>query len=88
MELKAHMHYPTLKTILMVEAFLKKHEGDLLSRNQILRGLPKKMDRQTLNTILTYLEASGKILDGSKGIHWTYTPKEEMERLLKDALIV
>jgi hypothetical protein len=87
MKLKPHMHYPTLKTILMVEAFLKKHEGDLMSRNQILRGLPKKVDRQTLNTILTYLECSGKILDGYKGILWAYTPREEMEQMKKGALI-
>ena len=87
MKLKTYQHYPTLKTILLVENLLKKHEGDLLSKARIDRLLGGKVNRSTLNLILDYLEQSGKILQGKKGILWVYTPRHVLDKLIKDGEI-
>jgi len=62
------IHYPSLKTVLMVEDTLKK-ANKLLTREELKKKLPKKIMHQTLNIILKYLEDGGKILDGRKGIY-------------------
>ena len=60
------LHYPRLDTVLMVENVLKK--ADLVvSKNELLRRLPKQIMRQTLNVILNYLEEKGVIMTGKKG---------------------
>lgn len=65
------LHYPRLDTILNVEKIIKK-ANNLLSKNEIDRRLEKQIMRPTLNLILKYLEDSGKIMIGSKGILWIY----------------
>lgn len=65
------IHYPRLDTVLMVEDLLKKSEA-VISRNEIMRRLPKKMIRQTLNVILYYLEDSGKVYISKKGVSWVW----------------
>ena len=74
-ELKPYMHYPNLKTILAVEAILKK-DDELMSRNEIMRRLDNKIQRQTLNIVLEYLHESGKITESKK-------LKELSSRLIK-----
>ena len=65
------IHYPNLKTVLMVEDALKK-ANDLMTREQLKKRLPTQIMHQTLNIILKYLEDGGKIRDGRKGILWIY----------------
>jgi len=71
----------------MVEEVIKKAD-EPLSRNEILRRMPKKTIRQTLNVILDYLEHSGKILEGDKGVVWTFNPSKKLARAIKDGLEV
>ena len=61
------IHYPTLKTVLMVEKILQNAET-VIDREEIKRRLPVKIMHQTLNLILNYLEEKGLILDGHKGV--------------------
>ena len=61
------IHYPNLKTVLMVEDVLKK-ANNLMTREDLKKKLPTKIMHQTLNVILKYLEDGGKIIDGRKGI--------------------
>lgn len=75
-------HSPTLNTVLMVEETLKDAE-ELLTMAEIKRRLPKKIMHQTLVTILDYLQLSGKILIGTKGVLWIYTEKKELDALIK-----
>jgi hypothetical protein len=75
-------HSPTLNTVLMVEETLRE-SGELLSIAEIKRQLPKKIMHQTLITILDYLQKSGKIVVGTKGILWVYTEKKELDKLIK-----
>ena len=76
------IHYPNLKTVLMVEDVLKK-ANHLITREELKRKLPTKTMHQTLNVILKYLEDSGKILDGRKGILWIYNPSPKLDKAMK-----
>lgn len=79
------IHYPNLKTVLMVEEVLKK-ANNIISREQLKKKLPTKIMHQTLNVILKYLEDSGKILDGRKGILWIYNPSPKLDKAIKEGV--
>ena len=79
------IHYPNLKTVLMVEEVLKKADH-LISREQLKKKLPTKIMHQTLNVILKYLEDSGKILDGRKGILWIYNPSQKLDKAISEGV--
>jgi hypothetical protein len=75
-------HYPNLSTVLMVEDTLKE-SGELLSLAELKRRLPRKVMHQTLLQILDYLQVSGKILIGTKGILWVFAPRKELDELIQ-----
>jgi hypothetical protein len=79
------IHYPNLKTVLMVEEVLK-NANDLMTREQLKKRLPTKIMHQTLNVILEYLEDSGKIIDGRKGILWIYNPSPKLDKAVKEGV--
>lgn len=79
------LHSPTLDTVLMVEHTLQQ-AGEVIRVSELKRRLPRKVMHQTLLRILDYLQVSGKILITTKGVVWTYTPKDMMERLKKGGL--
>ncbi len=78
--LKQVLHYPRLDTILNVENIIRSTK-EPLSKNEIDRRLKKKIMRPTLNTILLYLEKSGKIALLKEGIIWIY--REDISEKLK-----
>ena len=80
-------HFPNLNTILMVEETLK-NSGELLTLAELKRKLPKKVMHQTLIKILDYLQLSGKILIGTKGILWVFAERKELDRLIKRGIEV
>jgi hypothetical protein len=84
---KEPLHYPNLKTVLMVEAVLKNEQLPI-KREALKRKLAKQVQHQTLNVILKYLEDSGKIIDGHKGIVWVYNPSPELKRQIERGLRV
>ncbi len=75
-------HSPTLDTVLMVEKTLQDAK-EVIKVAELKRRLPRKVMHQTLLQVLDYLQASGKILITTKGVVWTYTPKDMMEKLKK-----
>lgn len=79
------IHYPNLKTVLMVEEVLKK-ASNLMTREELKAKLPTKIMHQTLNVILKYLEDGGKILDGRKGILWVYNPSQKLDKAVKEGV--
>ncbi|MFH0978738.1 MAG: hypothetical protein V1837_05550 [Candidatus Woesearchaeota archaeon] len=79
------IHYPNLKTVLMVEETLKK-SNKLMSREQLKSKLKTKIMHQTLNIILKYLEDSGKIIDGRKGIIWIHNPSQKLDKAIKEGV--
>jgi len=76
------MHSPTLDTVLMVEHTLQDAK-EVIKIAELKRRLPRKVMHQTLMRILDYLQASGKMLITTKGVVWTYTPKNMMQLLKK-----
>lgn len=62
-------HWPTLKTVLMVEKALKEADGPI-SLEELKRRLRKKVMDQTIRLILAYMEDKGSVLIGTKGISW------------------
>jgi hypothetical protein len=78
---KQVMHYPTLKTVLMVEEILKDAK-EPLSRYEILKRSGNKIMRSTLEVIVEYLEKRYMVWDTPKGILWVYVPKNKMKQLM------
>ncbi|MBL7148170.1 MAG: hypothetical protein ISS82_05070 [Nanoarchaeota archaeon] len=69
----------------MVEKVLE--EADLaISKNELLRRLPRQVMRQTLNIILGYLEEKGVIMIGSKGVLWIHNENPKMKKLLEESV--
>ena len=69
------LHYPQLDTVLMVEEFIKKHDGEFKKR-RLWELLPKKMMYQTFCVIIDYLLYSRKIsIDSERKIGWIYYPE-------------
>ena len=66
----------------MVEEVLKE-VGELITVSELKRKLPRKVMHQTLLQILDYLQYSGKIIIGTKGILWIYTERKELDELIK-----
>ena len=59
----------------MVEKAIQKYSQEC-GKYQLWKKLPKKMMYKTFQTILDYLENSGKILIGKDGcVIWTYNPE-------------
>lgn len=76
--------FPRLDTVIMLEDFIKKHDGEF-RKKALWEKLPKKMMYQTFSVIMDYLIVSGKLSVDSEGkIGWIYYP-EDSEKLLKDA---
>ncbi len=76
------LHSPTLNTVLMVEDVLK-NAGEVITVAELKRRLPKKVMHQTLMQILDYLQYSGKIIIGTKGVLWIFTERKELEEMIK-----
>ncbi len=75
------LHYPRLDTVLMVERFIKKHDGEFKKR-QLWESLPKKIQYQTFCLIIDYLLYSGKIsIDKEGKIGWIYYPQRVKNHL-------
>ena len=75
-------HSPTLNTVMMVEGTLKE-EGGVITIADLKRKLPRKVMHQTLLHILDYLQLSGKIAIGTKGILWIFAERKELDELIK-----
>ena len=68
------LRYPRLDTVLMVEGYIKEHDGEFKKR-KLWESLPKKMMYQTFCVIIDYLLYSSKIsIDKDGKIGWIYYP--------------
>lgn len=81
------LHFPNLKTVLQVEKVLEGADT-VISKNELKRRLPTQIMHQTLNLILEYLEDSGKIMIGAKGITWMQNDNPKLKKLLEKAVRV
>ena len=73
------LRYPRLDTVLMVEDFVKEHDGEF-KKKKLWESLPRKMMYQTFDLIIKYLIQSRKIsIDNEGKIGWVYYPKQARE---------
>ncbi len=87
LEIQRIEHSPTLNTVLMVEQVLKNTK-EIISIAELKRRLPKKVMHNTLMQILDYLQFSGKIIIGTKGVLWVFAERKEIEALIRKGLEV
>lgn len=72
---------PTLQTVLMVEAFIEKKNGEY-KKTELFRKLPHKVMWQTFQVIMDYLESIHKIAYDKSGYVvyiWNPTLFEKMK---------
>lgn len=81
---KEIIHYPTLKTILVIEDILKNADT-MIDREELKRRMPVQIMHQTLNLILEYLEEKGMIIDSHKGILWVHNPSPKLKKAIEMA---
>ena len=75
------LHSPTLGTVQMVESTIRNAK-QVISVAGLKRGLPRKVNHNTLKVILTYLQKSGKIEFTADGMVWIFMPKEDLAVIL------
>ncbi len=78
------LHEPRLDTMLMVEGAIIDLKEDL-TKTQLWKRLPKKMQYQTFKRVMDYLEASNKILYNNGIIVYTGTNSEQLKALRASA---
>ena len=81
------IHFPTLKTVLLVEDVIRKSDGPI-TREAIKRKLGGSVMHQTLNVVLAYLEERGLIYDGRKGVTWLEPPNAKLRKMMSEGIIV
>jgi hypothetical protein len=78
------LHEPKLDTLLMVEKAIIDSK-EYLTRIELWKSLPRKMQYQTFKRVLDYLEASGKIAFDKKKIIYTGVNNPKLEALMKSS---
>jgi hypothetical protein len=78
--------YPNLNTVLMVEDFLIKHRDIPIKMSELRKNLPRQVMYPTLKIILDYLQMSGKIIIGTKGVQWIYAESEHLRKMIEGGL--
>jgi hypothetical protein len=78
-------HEPQLDTILMVENAIKE-SGSYPTKKELLESLPKKIQYQTFNRILDYLESSNKIMLDGRNIIWIFSDNPKLKKLLETSV--
>lgn len=79
------LHEPQLDTILMVEKAIKEAET-YPTKKELWESLPKKVQYQTFNRILDYLESSNKIMYNGRQIIWIFPDNPKLKRLLETSV--
>ena len=83
-QLQNVLHYPRLDTVLMVEEAIKK-ANEYPTKTQLWRSLPKGVQYQTIQLILSYLQESNKIFITKEGkIMWVLAENPAAKKLLKE----
>ncbi len=75
---------PRLETIKMVEEALENMDHSVISVAKLKKILPKQVNHNTLITILEYLEKSGKIYVGIRGITWVFNNSPEILKAISE----
>lgn len=80
-----YLHEPQLDTILMVEKAIKE-AGSYPTKKELRESLPKKVQYQTFNRILEYLESSNKVVLNGRHIVWVFADNPKLKKLLETSV--
>jgi hypothetical protein len=69
----------------MVENAIKE-SGSYPTKKELLESLPKKIQYQTFNRILDYLESSNKIMFDGRNILWIFPDNPKLKKLLETSV--
>lgn len=84
-EEKKIIHYPSLKTVFLIESAIQK-KGEFKNKRQFWQALENRVMYQTFLVVIDYLEYSHKILiDKDGSVIWIWNP-EFIERVLKSGV--
>lgn len=79
-------HDPRLASIEMVEDVLKEHR-EFPSKSALQRALPKTIQTQTFNRILSYLEKSNKIIfTKDRAIVWIFSDDPNLRKVWEQSI--
>jgi len=79
------LHEPRLDTVLMVERAIKE-SGTYPSKRQLWKSLPRKMQYQTFERIIDYLESSNKIILHGRSIVWVFPDNPKLKKLIEESV--
>ena len=79
------LHEPRLDTVLMVERAVKE-SGTYPSKRQLWKSLPRKMQYQTFERIIDYLESSNKIIFDGRSIVWVFPDNPKLKKLIDESV--
>jgi len=80
------LHSPTLNTILMVEKTLRQKSDSVITIAQLKKKLPRKVNHNTVMSILEYLEQSNKIAVSLKGITWIHSSSKQLKAAISQGI--
>ena len=81
------LHEPNLSTIMMVEKTILDAD-DYMTKMELWKALPRKVQYQTFQRILEYLENSGKITYNDPVILWIGTENPKFKAMLESCVRV
>ncbi len=79
-------HSPTLNTVLMVENTIKSMDESAIKVSELKKKLPKKINHNTLKTVLEYLEESNKIAMTIRGLVWIHNTNPNLRKAISQGL--
>ena len=75
--------YPTLNEYLLLQKVLIKNQDIPLRLKQIKKLIKNKISYNKVNSLLSYLDYTGKIIHGSKGFQWIYNDNRNLKSMIK-----
>ncbi len=79
------LHEPRLDTVSMIEKAILDSE-EYPTRMQLWKGLPRKVQYQTFQRVLQYLEASEKIAFNDRKIIYTGVASDKLRKFLESSV--
>jgi len=79
---------PTLDQVLLVEDVLQNIDDGLIPLSKLKKKLQRKLNSNTLMTILNYLEAKNKIAITPRGITWIYNTNPRLRKAIDEGLSI
>lgn len=77
---------PTLDQVLLVQDILQDIDDSLIPLSKLKNKLSKKLKKNTLLTILDYLETMNKIVITPKGITWIHNTNPRLQKAVNKGI--